>query len=135
MNIAFKAVLLSSVIASFAAPSIADAQVELRLGPGGVEVQNHDRDRYDDRYYERGPRRRCDPRDALDNARDAGLRRAQIIRETPRSITVQGFTRSGRPDRMSFANVRDAPRSERASSEARPCTYRRQMPSCEIGWV
>jgi hypothetical protein len=39
-------------------PSSAHAQVELHIGPGGVDVQNRDRDRYVDPGYDRGPRRR-----------------------------------------------------------------------------
>ncbi|WP_064681809.1 hypothetical protein [Rhizobium bangladeshense] len=89
------------------APTIAAAQdLELRLGPGGVGVYDRDRDRYD-RYDRRGPRG-CDPDDALDIARSEGLRRAQIVRMSPRSIVVQGMTRRG-PERMVFANRRGCP--------------------------
>jgi hypothetical protein len=109
MNTVLKSVLIPLLLGGAIVPSAAHAQVELHIGPGGVDVQNRDRDRYVDPGYDRGPRRRCDPRDALDNARDAGFRRPQIIRETSRSITVQGFTRNGRSDRISFANVRGCP--------------------------
>ncbi|MBB4576923.1 hypothetical protein [Rhizobium lentis] len=93
------------------APTLAAAQdLELRLGPGGVGVydrdRDRDRDRYD-RYGRRGPRG-CDPDDALDIARSEGLRRAQIVRMSPRSIVVQGMTRRG-PERMVFANRRGCP--------------------------
>ncbi|AIC26323.1 hypothetical protein IE4771_CH01172 [Rhizobium etli bv. mimosae str. IE4771] len=89
------------------APTIAAAQdLELRLGPGGVGVYDRDRDRYD-RYDRRRPRG-CDPDDALDIARSEGLRRAQIVRMSPRSIVVQGMTRRG-PERMVFANRRGCP--------------------------
>ncbi|MBY4591688.1 MULTISPECIES: hypothetical protein [Rhizobium] len=90
-------------------PAIVAAQdLELRVGPGGVGV--YDRDRDLDRYdgYERRGRRGCDPNDALDIARSEGLRRAQIVRMSPRSIVVQGMTRRG-PDRMTFANRRGCP--------------------------
>jgi len=90
-------------------PTIVAAQdLELRVGPGGVGV--YDRDRDLDRYdgYERRGRRGCDPNDALDIARSEGLRRAQIVRMSPRSIVVQGMTRRG-PDRMTFANRRGCP--------------------------
>jgi hypothetical protein len=90
-------------------PTIAAAQdLELRVGPGGVGVydRNRDRDRYDG-YDRRGPRG-CDPDDALDIARSEGLRRAQIVRMSPRSIVVQGMTRRG-PERMTFANRRGCP--------------------------
>ncbi|RWX31356.1 hypothetical protein [Rhizobium leguminosarum] len=90
-------------------PTIAAAQdLELRVRPGGVGVydRNRDRDRYDG-YDRRGPRG-CDPDDALDIARSEGLRRAQIVRMSPRSIVVQGMTRRG-PERMTFANRRGCP--------------------------
>jgi hypothetical protein len=90
----------------------ANAQdLELRVGPGGVDVYNRDRDRdrYDyDRSRERVSRRGCDPDDALDSARDAGFRRAHIVRVTSRNIVVDGFS-GGRPDRIIFANVRGCP--------------------------
>ncbi|MDF0698586.1 hypothetical protein PYR71_19145 [Rhizobium sp. MC63] len=91
------------------APTLAAAQdLELRLGPGGVGVYDRDRDRNRyDRYDRRGPRG-CDPDDALDIARSEGLRRAQIVRMSPRSIVVQGMTRRG-PERMVFANRRGCP--------------------------
>ncbi|NKK78552.1 hypothetical protein [Rhizobium leguminosarum] len=89
------------------APTIAAAQdLELRVGPGGLGIYDRDRDRYD-RYDRRGPRG-CDPDDALDIARSEGLRRAQIVRMSPRSIVVQGMTRRG-PERLVFANRRGCP--------------------------
>nr|WP_237358679.1 hypothetical protein [Rhizobium etli] len=78
-------------------------ELELQLGPGGVGI--YDRDRHRDRYFDRRyrpTRRACDPDDALDSARDAGLRRARIVRVSPRSVVVQGFRRHG-PARMVFA--------------------------------
>lgn len=89
------------------APTLAAAQdLELRIGPGGVGVYDRDRDRYD-RYGRYGPRG-CDPGDALDIARSEGLRRAQIVRISTRSIVVEGMTRRG-PERMVFANRRGCP--------------------------
>ncbi|MBX4932128.1 hypothetical protein [Rhizobium bangladeshense] len=91
------------------APTIAATQdMELRIGPGGVGVydRNRDFDRYDG-YDRRGPRR-CDPDDALDIARSEGLRRAHIVRMSPRRIVVEGLTRRG-PERMVFANRRGCP--------------------------
>ncbi|MBY5539784.1 hypothetical protein HFO60_06990 [Rhizobium leguminosarum] len=89
------------------APTIAAAQdLELRVGPGGLGIYDRDRDRYD-RYDRRGPRG-CDPDDALDIARSEGLRRAQIVRMSPRSIVVQGMTRRG-SERIVFANRRGCP--------------------------
>jgi hypothetical protein len=88
--------------------------LELRVGPGGVGVYNRDQDRnrdnrYDyDRGRERASRQGCDPDDALDSARDAGFRRAHVVRVTSRNIVVDGFTRGG-PDRIVFANVRGCP--------------------------
>ncbi|MDR9807888.1 hypothetical protein [Rhizobium hidalgonense] len=92
-------------------PTIAAAQdMELRIGPGGVGVYDRDRDRDRYRYdgYERRGPRGCDPGDALDIARGEGLRRAQVVRMSPRSIVVQGMTRRG-PERMIFANRRGCP--------------------------
>ncbi|QKK24666.1 hypothetical protein [Rhizobium hidalgonense] len=92
-------------------PTIAAAQdMELRIGPGGVGVYDRDRDRDRYRYdgYERRGPRGCDPGDALDIARGEGLRRAQVVRMSPRSIVVQGMTRRG-PERMVFANRRGCP--------------------------
>ncbi|MBW9118113.1 hypothetical protein JNB88_31355 [Rhizobium cauense] len=84
-----------------AVPSVTFAQdLELRVGPGGVGVY--------DRNQERRTRNRCNPDDALDLARDAGFRRAEIARITSRSVVVEGFTR-GRPDRIVFGNVRGCP--------------------------
>ncbi|MBP2446910.1 hypothetical protein [Rhizobium leguminosarum] len=40
--------------------------------------------------------------------RSEGLRRAQIVRMSPRSIVVHGMTRRG-PERMTFANRRGCP--------------------------
>ncbi len=84
--------------------------LEFRVGPGGVDVRNRDRDRYPDQYEGGRDRRRgeCTPDDALDAARDSGLRRARIARVTPRNVVVEGFTRRG-PDRIVFANVRGCP--------------------------
>lgn len=75
--------------------------------PAGVGVYDNNQDRRDNCYRER--RRGCDPVDALDAARDAGLRRARVARVSPRNIVVEGFTRGG-ADRMVFANVRGCPK-------------------------
>jgi hypothetical protein len=75
--------------------------IELRLGPDGVRPMMRDRDRdYD--------RRGCSPGEARAAARDEGFRDAQVVRVTSRSVTVEGFTRSG-PDRITFANRRGCP--------------------------
>ncbi|MFS2152923.1 MULTISPECIES: hypothetical protein [unclassified Rhizobium] len=81
--------------------------LELRVGPGGVDVR--DRDRYPDRYrdgYDRG--RGCSPDEALDAARDEGFRRARIASANSRRIIIEGMTRRG-PDRIVFANARGCP--------------------------
>lgn len=85
---------------------IASAQdLELRIGPDGVRpvIRERDRDRDRDRR-----RDECSPRLALSIARDAGLRRAEVMRITRRTLTVQGMTRRG-PERMVFANERGCP--------------------------
>ncbi|MFF0949625.1 hypothetical protein ACFYE9_18715 [Rhizobium leguminosarum] len=108
-SLQFVLVGLATITGLTISPTIAAAQdLELRIGPGGVGVydRNRDRDRYDG-YDRRGPRG-CDPDDALDIARSEGLRRAQIVRMSPRSIVVQGMTRRG-PERMTFANRRGCP--------------------------
>jgi hypothetical protein len=74
--------------------------VQLRIGPDGVRPVIRDRDRDYDR---RDRRRGCSPGEARAAARDEGFRRTEIVRATPRSITVQGMTRRG-PDRITFAN-------------------------------
>ncbi|ARO23026.1 hypothetical protein CO659_21015 [Rhizobium sp. S9] len=105
-SLQFVLIGLASMTGLTIAPTIAAAQdMELRIGPGGVGV--YDRNRDYDRYDRRGPRR-CDPDDALDIARSEGLRRARIVRMSPRSIVVEGMTRRG-PDRMVFANRRGCP--------------------------
>ncbi|MGO8123025.1 hypothetical protein ACC728_18570 [Rhizobium ruizarguesonis] len=108
-SVQFVLVGLAAITGLTISPTIAAAQdLELRVGPGGLGV--YDRDRDPDRYdrYDRRGRRGCDPDDALDIARSEGLRRAQIIRMSPRSVVVQGMTRRG-PERMTFANQRGCP--------------------------
>ncbi|OOO41653.1 hypothetical protein BS630_33840 [Rhizobium laguerreae] len=107
-SLQFVLVGLAAITGLTISPTIAAAQdLELRLGPGGVGVYDRDRDR--DRYgYDRRGPRGCDPYDALDIARSEGLRRAQIVRMSPRRIVVQGMTRRG-PERMTFANQRGCP--------------------------
>ncbi|TAV14871.1 hypothetical protein [Rhizobium ruizarguesonis] len=108
-SVQFVLVGLTAITGLTISPTIAAAQdLELRVGPGGLGV--YDRDRDPDRYdrYDRRGRRGCDPDDALDIARGEGLRRAQIIRMSPRSVVVQGMTRRG-PERMTFANQRGCP--------------------------
>ncbi|WP_064648097.1 hypothetical protein [Rhizobium sp. WYCCWR10014] len=110
-SLQFVLVGLAAISGLTISPTIAAAQdLELRLGPGGVGVYDRNRDRDRGRYdgYDRRGPRGCDPDDALDIARGEGLRRAQIVRMSPRSIVVQGMTRRG-PERMTFANRRGCP--------------------------
>ncbi|MDZ7872066.1 MAG: hypothetical protein U5N27_02095 [Rhizobium sp.] len=88
--------------ASFAAPASAQG-IELRIGPDGVRPIIRDRDR-DRRDRDRG----CSPREAQRAAAQEGLRRAEVVRVTDRSITVRGFTRRG-PEQLRFANRRGCP--------------------------
>lgn len=102
-------VLATGAIAGAAAPAAAQT-FELQIGPDGVRPGIRD-DRYRERdRYERdrrgGPG--CSPRQALAIARSEGLRNAEVIRVTPRSLTVEGDTRRG-PDQMRFANVPGCP--------------------------
>lgn len=100
---------LALTFGSVALPvTFAQAQdVQFRIGPDGVRVYDRDRDR--DRYgYRDRDRRGCSPREAVRAARDSGLRRAEVVRVTNRSVTVRGWTRGG-PDRIIFANRRGCP--------------------------
>ena len=60
---------------------------------------------YGERDYNRGG---CSERQALNAAREEGLRRASIINVTRRSITVEGYNRGG-PERIRFANAPGCP--------------------------
>ena len=86
--------------APFAAPASAQ-DIELRIGPDGVRPIIRDRDRRD-------RNRGCSPREAQRAAAEEGLRRAEVVRVTDRSITVRGFTRRG-PEQLRFANRRGCP--------------------------
>lgn len=97
---------LALAFGSVVAPvSLAHAQdMQFRIGPDGVRIYDRDRDRDRDRAMRRG----CSADEAQDAARDAGFRRARVVRMTDRSVTVEGFTRRG-PDRIVFANRRGCP--------------------------
>lgn len=105
--IAKTGLVVALTLSGAAAPiSFAQAQdLQFRIGPDGVRIYDRDRDRYD-RY--RDYRRGCSPREAVMAARDSGLRRAEVVRVTDRSVTVRGWTRYG-PDRIVFANRRGCP--------------------------
>ncbi|WP_081619916.1 hypothetical protein [Rhizobium sp. 2MFCol3.1] len=98
---AFAAMIVAADITVSVLPAAAQG-IELRVGPGGVDVR--DRDRYPDRYERRG----CSPDEALDAARDEGFRRARIASANSRRIVIEGMTRRG-PDRIVFANARGCP--------------------------
>ena len=82
------------------------AQEHQLSGPDGIQPRIRDRDREDD--FSRDRRRGCNPEYARSLARDAGLRRAEIVRVTERRIVIEGMTRAG-PERMTFANRRGCP--------------------------
>lgn len=89
--------------APFAATASAQG-IELRIGPDGVRPVIRDRD-LDRRDRNRG----CSPREARAAAAQEGLRRAEVVRVTDRSVTVRGFTRRGGPEQIRFANRRGCP--------------------------
>lgn len=99
---------------SFSGPSVAQ-DVEFLIGPDGLRMRTRDyceRNRSDRRrcgdYWDRrrgddgpprfegGRRRVCDTRDAVDKARDMGLRRARVIDAGRRTVEVAGMSRRGR---------------------------------------
>ena len=98
-----------------AAPAAQAQDFNIEVGPNGIRPVPQNR--YEPEPYQQGgyqqdryaPRRMgCSPREARAAAREEGLRDAQVVRTTERSITVQGFTRAG-PERMRFANERGCP--------------------------
>jgi hypothetical protein len=54
------------------------------------------------------PRRGCDEWQAVETARDYGLRHARVVRADPRKVVVEGRGRGGW-GRIVFANVRGCP--------------------------
>ncbi|MCJ8142745.1 hypothetical protein MKI84_07425 [Ancylobacter sp. A5.8] len=92
-----------------AAPAAAQG-LQLEVGPNGVRPvvpYGYDGPRSDGpRYEER--RGGCSPREARRAAREEGLRDAQVVRVSDRSIVVEGFTRRG-PERIRFANAPGCP--------------------------
>lgn len=75
-------------------------ELELRIGPDGIRPVIPQRERIRDRG--------CSPREARAAAAEEGLRRAEVVRITERSVTVRGFTRRG-PEQLRFANRRGCP--------------------------
>lgn len=88
--------------APFAATASAQG-VEFRIGPDGVRPIIRERD-VDRRDRNRG----CNPSEARAAAAEEGLRRAEVVRVTDRSVTVRGFTLRG-PEQIRFANRRGCP--------------------------
>lgn len=90
-----------------AAPAAQAQDFNVEIGPNGIRPvppnRGYQQDRYEPDRYEQPRRMGCSPREARAAAREEGLRDAQVVRTTERSITVQGFTRRG-PERMRFAN-------------------------------
>ena len=107
---------------AYAAPASAQG-VEFFIGPDGVRVRAADycernrddrrcRDYWSDRRgggrdggmdrrgrdggWDRPRPRGCSAEDALDTARDMGLRRARVVDEGRRTVDVAGMTRRGR---------------------------------------
>lgn len=93
---------VSLPLAAPVAGSASAQDLELRIGPEGVRPIIRDRDR--ERMRDRG----CSPREARVAAAEEGLRRAEVVRVTQRSVTVRGFTRRG-PEQIRFANRRGCP--------------------------
>lgn len=82
-----------------------DFGIEFRFGGDddgyGREYRHHG-------WGDRERRRGCRPDRALEIARYEGMRRAEIVRITPRVVVVRGRTPYGW-DRLVFANVRGCP--------------------------
>lgn len=113
-NLKMAALAAAVTLTSFgySAPSIAQ-DVEFMIGPDGVRVRSRDyceRNRWDRRrcgdYWNRGRdrdrdrdrwdrRRSCDRDDAVDKARNMGIRRARVVDSGRRTIEVAGFSRRG----------------------------------------
>lgn len=102
-KIVFAAALVLAVTAApmLAAPAAQAQGFNIEVGPNGVRPVPQNRGYEEDRYEPR--RMGCSPREARAAAREEGLRDAQVIRTSERSITVEGMTRRG-PERIRFAN-------------------------------
>lgn len=105
------AIALSMAAAPMLVSAPANAQgLQLEIGPNGVRPV--DPYAYDAPRYVRPPyeerRMGCSPREARRAAREEGLRDAQVVRVTNRSILVEGYTRRG-PERIRFANEPGCP--------------------------
>lgn len=86
--------------------------IRFGISDGGlsVQVRDHDRRGRHDRGWDRHDRRRgCAPWMATRKAERYGLRRANVVHMSRRSVVVEGIRR-GRPVTISFANERGCPR-------------------------
>lgn len=111
-------VATAGVAASAPAANAGSIGFELSIGgPGnGIVIRERDHDRRGGRDHDRragwdrfeGYRDVCRPRQAVNKARDMGLRRAEIVRANDRRVVVEGF-RHHRPTRVAFANERGCP--------------------------
>ncbi|WP_081760811.1 hypothetical protein [Rhizobium sp. CF080] len=96
--------IAATVLSGVGIPAAAQ-DLQLRVGPDGIRpVIREPRERERDR-----PRGGCSSREARAAARDEGLRDATVVRETQRSITVEGVNRRGRVETVTFANARGCP--------------------------
>ncbi|ALN72802.1 hypothetical protein [Aureimonas sp. AU20] len=102
---------------SQAAPFEAPATVQTVQYRGDGPYGWHERRGRDERWHDRRGWREdrhgrrdgiCRPGLALEKAARMGVRRGDIVRVTPRSVTVAGFRR-GHPIAVRFAQVRGCP--------------------------
>ncbi len=111
-----KTVIASAAIgfaALAAAPTAAQADsIYFSMGSGGrigIGVESNRYEPVRDHRWRGGYRQRtCTNVDAVRKASRMGLRRAQVVRAAPRSVTVAGFNRYGR-DRITFARPPGCP--------------------------
>jgi hypothetical protein len=86
---------------SISAPVASAQGFDIQIGPNGLRARPSE--------PPPPPRRAgCSERQALAAAREEGLRRAEVVRRTERSITVEGDTRRG-VQRIRFANAPGCP--------------------------
>lgn len=112
--------LLSRIglVAMMAVAGLAGLQpAAARADDFGIEFRFGNDDGYNTRHYKEyrwghNDRRGCRPERALRIARHEGLRRAEIVRITPRVVVVRGRTPYGW-DKLVFANVRGCPMIDR----------------------
>ncbi|MEM5473872.1 hypothetical protein WNZ14_19265 [Hoeflea sp. AS60] len=123
MNRLLRTTLAILVVATAGVAATAPANAgglgfELSIGGpgGGIVISDRDRrgggDRFDGRRggFNRfeGHRDACNPNQAVNKARDMGVRRADVVRAGRRNVVVEGF-RHHRPVQVVFANERSCP--------------------------